>query len=194
MSIATMARRFAGVWSLVLGLTLVVGCGAQDRSRVEQASQDNVSLKAQLSDLTQERDALKKELADATRSRDQYQKQLTEANDAAKGMQKMMGDQRTRGDATQIGLKTELEKAKAEIEAAKKGQADAEQTAIRLKAAEDAVTAARAKAVDAEKAASTASDRVTQLSAQNDALKAKLDGMTAELAKKSAAAPPDLNK
>ncbi|MDB5324067.1 MAG: hypothetical protein JWN40_5698 [Phycisphaerales bacterium] len=194
MSIATMARRFAGVWSLVLGLTFVGGCGAQDRSRVEQASQDNVSLKAQLSDLTQERDALKKELADATRSRDQYQKQLTEANDAAKGMQKMMGDQRTRGDATQIGLKTELEKAKAEIEAAKKGQADAEQTAIRLKAAEDAVTAARAKAVDAEKAASTASDRVTQLSAQNDALKAKLDGMTAELAKKSAAAPADLNK
>jgi colicin import membrane protein len=193
MSIATMARRIAGVSFFVLALALVGGCGAQDRNRVEQASQDNVSLKAQLTDLTQERDALKKELADATKGRDQYQKQMAEANDAAKGMQKLMGEQRTRGDATQIGLKTELEKTRAELDAAKKAQADAEQTAIRLKAAEDAVTAARAKAVDAEKAASTASDRVTQMTAENAALKQRLDALTAELAKKPAA-PPDLNK
>src|SRR6266566_3028610 len=110
MSIATMARRFAGVSPFVLSLTLIGGCGAQDRSRVEQASQENVSLKAQLTEITQERDALKKELADAAKGRDQYQRQLTEANDAAKGMQKLMGEQRNRVDATQMGLKTELEK------------------------------------------------------------------------------------
>src|SRR5258706_2269471 len=193
MSIATMARRFAGVSSLLFVASFVIGCGAQDRSRVEQASQDNVSLKAQVTDLTQERDALKKELADATKARDQYQKQVTEANDGTKAMQIAMEKLRKNDDTAQFGLKSELDKAKAELEAARKSQADAEQTAIRLKAAEDAVTAARAKAVDAEKAASTASDRVTQMSAENAALKQKLESLNAELAKKPAA-PPDLNK
>jgi colicin import membrane protein len=188
MSIATMARRFAGVSSFVLSIGLIGGCGAQDRSRVEQASQDNVSLKAQLTELTQERDALKKELAEATKGRDQYQRQLTDANEAAKGVQKQMSEQRNRVDAAQSGLKSELDKARAELDAAKKAQADAEQMAIRLKAAEDA------KAVDAEKAASTASDRLTQMSAENAALKQKVDAMTAELAKKAAAPPADLNK
>src|SRR5258706_6966063 len=186
MSIATMARRFAGVSSFVLTLTLIGGCGAQDRSRVEQASQENVSLKEQLTEITQERDALKKELSDAAKFRDQYQKQLTDANDAAKQMRDTMDKVRRSDDTAQFGLKAELDKAKAELDAARKAQADAEQTAIRLKAAEDAVTAARAKAVDAGKAALTASDRVAQMSAENAALKQKLDAMTAELAKKAA--------
>src|SRR5437879_3917358 len=134
MSIATMARRIAGVSSLLFAASFLIGCGAQDRSRVEQASQDNVSLKAQVTDLTQERDALKKELADATKARDQYQKQVTEANDINKQMRDAIGELRKTDNTAQLGLKSELDKAKAELEAARKSQADAEQTAIRLKA------------------------------------------------------------
>jgi chromosome segregation ATPase len=193
MSIATIARRMAGVSSVAFALTLIVGCGAQDRSRAEQASQDNVALKAQVTDLTQERDNLKKELEAITKSRDQYQEQVTQANKTASDMQSNLDKWRKANDTTEIGLKSELTKAKSELEAAKKAQADAERTAIRLKAAEDAVTAARAKAGEAERAAATASDRVTQLTAETAALRQKLDAMTAELAKKPAAAP-DLNK
>jgi chromosome segregation ATPase len=193
MSIATIARRMAGVSSVAFALTLIVGCGAQDRSRAEQASQDNVALKAQVTDLTQERDNLKKELEAITKSRDQYQEQVTQANKTASDMQSNLDKWRKANDTTEIGLKSELTKAKSELEAAKKAQADAEQTTIRLKAAEDAVTAARAKAGEAERAAATASDRVTQLTAETAALRQKLDAMTAELAKKPAAAP-DLNK
>jgi colicin import membrane protein len=195
MSIATIARRMAGVSSVVLALTLIVGCGAQDRSRAEQASQDNVALKAQVTDLTQERDNLKKELEAANKSRDQYQEQVTQANKTAGELQSKVEQWRKSNDTAEIGLKSELAKTKSELEAAKKAQADAEQTTIRLKAAEDAVTAARAKAAEAERAAATASDRVTQLTAETAALRQKLDAMTAELAKKSAPAPaPDLNK
>jgi chromosome segregation ATPase len=193
MSIATIARRMAGVSSVAFALTLIVGCGAQDRSRAEQASQDNVALKAQVTDLTQERDNLKKELEAITKSRDQYQEQVTQANKTASDMQSNLDKWRKANDTTEIGLESELTKAKSELEAAKKAQADAEQTTIRLKAAEDAVTAARAKASEAERAAATASDRVTQLTAETAALRQKLDAMTAELAKKPAAAP-DLNK
>jgi chromosome segregation protein len=192
MSIAMIVRRIAGVLSLVLALALV-GCSTQDRSRVEQASQDNVALKAQVTDLTQERDNLKKELEAITKSRDQYQEQVTQANKAASKMQSDLADWRKGNDTKEIGLKSELTKAKSELDAAKKAQGDAEQTAIRLKAAEDAVTAARAKAAEAERAAATASDRVTQLTAEATALRQKLDAVTAELAKKPAAVP-DLNK
>jgi chromosome segregation protein len=192
MSIAMIVRRIAGVSSLVLALALV-GCSTQDRSRVEQASQDNVALKAQVTDLTQERDNLKKELEVATKSRDQYQEQVTQANKAASKMQSDLADWRKANDTNEIGLKSELTKAKSELDAAKKAQGDAEQTTIRLKAAEDAVTAARAKAAEAERAAATASDRVTQLTAEATALRQKLEAVSAELAKKPAAVP-DLNK
>ena len=51
------------------------------------------------------------------------------------------------------------------------------------------MTAARAKAADAEKAASQASEKATQLAAEKAALQQKLDAVNAELAKK-----PGLNK
>jgi len=196
MSIATIARRMAGVSSFAFALTLAVGgCSTQDRKSAEQASQDNVALKAQVTDLTQERDNLKKELEVANKSRDQYQEQVTQANKTASEMQSKVEQWRKSNDTAEIGLKSELNKAKSELEAAKKGQEQAEQTAIKLKAAEDAVTASRAKAAEAERAAATASDRVTQLTAETAALRQKLDATTAELAKKSAPAPaPDLNK
>ena len=195
MSIATIARRMAGVSSVALALAFIGGCSTQDRKSAEQASQDNVALKAQVTDLTQERDNLKKELEVANKSRDQYQEQVTQANKTASEMQSKVEQWRKSNDTAEIGLKSELNKAKSELEAAKKGQEQAEQTAIKLKAAEDAVTASRAKAAEAERAAATASDRVTQLTAETAALRQKLDATTAELAKKSAPAPaPDLNK
>jgi len=186
-----MNRSFKIGW--LLAVQALVGCSTQDRSRVEQASQDNVALKAQVTDLTQERDNLKKELETVTKSRDQYQEQVTQANKAASKMQSDLADWRKGNDTKEIGLKSELTKARSELDAAKKAQGDAEQTTIRLKAAEDAVTAARAKAAEAERAAATASDRVTQLTAEATALRQKLDAVTAELAKKPAAVP-DLNK
>jgi chromosome segregation ATPase len=197
MSIATIARRMAGVSSVAFALTLastfIGGCSTQDRKSAEQASQDNVALKAQVTDLTQERDNLKKELEVANKSRDQYQEQVTQANKTAGELQSKVEQWRKSNDTAEIGLKSELTKAKSELDAAKKGQEQAEQTAIKLKAAEDAVTASRAKAAEAERAAATASDRVTQLTAETAALRQKLDATTAELARKSAAVP-DLNK
>jgi hypothetical protein len=74
----------------------------------------------------------------------------------------------------------------------------------RLKAAEDGVTAARAKAADADKAAAAAATaeaeakkQVQQLTEERDALKAKVEALTAEVVRKSTATPPpvpDLNK
>jgi chromosome segregation protein len=197
MSIATIARRMAGVSSVAFALTLVavagVGCSTQDRKSAEQASQDNVALKAQVTDLTLERDNLKKELEAANKSRDQYQEQVTQANKTAGELQSKVEQWRKSNDTAEIGLKSELAKTKSELDAAKKAQEQAEQTAIRLKAAEDAVTAARAKAAEAERAAATASDRVTQLTAEATALRQKLEAVSAELARKPAPAP-DLNK
>src|SRR3954449_3334945 len=110
MSIAMIVRRIAGVSSIVLAVALV-GCSTQDRSQGEKASQDNVALKAQVTDLTQERDNLKKELEVATKSRDQYQEQVTQANKSASKMQADLADWRKANDTTEIGLKSQLSKA-----------------------------------------------------------------------------------
>src|SRR6476620_9324382 len=109
MSIATIARRMAGVSSVAFALTLAVvvgGCSTQDRKSAEQASQDNVALKAQVTDLTQERDNLKKELETVTKSRDQYQEQVAQANKTAGEMQSKVEQWRKSNDTAEIGLKS----------------------------------------------------------------------------------------
>src|SRR3954449_12161868 len=103
MSIAMIVRRIAGVSSLVLALALV-GCSTQDRSQGEQASQDNVALKAQVTDLTQERDNLKKELETVTKSRDQYQEQVSQATKTAGELQSKVEQWRKSNDTAEIGL------------------------------------------------------------------------------------------
>ena len=205
MSIVTACRRVACVASLCLRLA---GGGAQDRTRAEQASQENVALKAQVNDLTQNQDALKKDLETATKEREQLQKQITARSTSSQEMQSQMARLRKDNDAAQTRLKItsdELTKSKSDLETAKKAQEDAEQTVVRLKAAEDAVTAARTKASESEKAAQTASQdaqkakaQVAELASEKEALQKRIQDLSAELAKKTAAASgkqtPDLNK
>ncbi|HEY7120348.1 MAG TPA: hypothetical protein VH475_27415 [Tepidisphaeraceae bacterium] len=173
----------------VLPFALAAGCASnEDRSRAEQASQDNVALKAQVTELTQERDSLKKDLNQAKKDRDQYLNQYTSAKKDAEAQ-----------SAGAAEANTKLTSVQKELDAARKAQGDTEQLQVRLKAAEDGVTAARAKATDAERAAATAADaanrakeQAAQLANERTALQQKVDALQAELKKK--AVPPDLNK
>ena len=169
----------------------LAGC-THDRAAVEQASQDNVGLKAQLNDVTQDRDKLKAQLESVTKERDQYQKQLTDGREAQRSMVESAQKQINAANA-------ELAKARAELDAARKSQGDTEQMAVKLKAAEDAVTAARTKSAEAEKAAATAADnaararqQVDQLTNEKAALQKRLDAISVDGGKKPAV--PELNK
>jgi outer membrane murein-binding lipoprotein Lpp len=179
---------------------LVTGCAnTQDRARMEQAAQENVSLKAQLTDLTAEHDKLKRDYQAVTKERDQYRQQIVDA----KALQEKLTAAQTENTRAEGRLKLatdELSKAKSDLEAARaKSQADAEQANVKLKAAEDAVTAARAKATEAERAAAGAADaakqakdQVATLQRDNALLQQRIQSLEAAQGKKAAA--NDANK
>jgi outer membrane murein-binding lipoprotein Lpp len=178
---------------------VTAGCAnTQDRARMEQAAQENVSLKAQLTELTADHDKLKKDYQAVTKERDQYRQQIVDA----KALQEKLTAAQTENSRAEARLKLatdDLTKAKSELDTARKSQADSEQLSVKLKAAEDAVTAARAKATEAERAAAGASDatkqareQVTALEREKALLQQRIQALEAAQGKKAAA--NDANK
>jgi chromosome segregation ATPase len=197
MKIQSIRTGLAGV--CVLSLALLTGCGnAKDRVRMEEASQENVTLKTQITEMVAEVDTAKKDAASAQKERDQYKSQLTELTELNR---KLAGDlSKARGDSesTQArvkSLESEVTKAKGEIATAQKTAAEAQQLGVKLKAAEDGVAAMRTRSAEIEKAAATASDaankakeQAAQLAQEKALLQDRVNTLSAELAKKNAAA------
>jgi colicin import membrane protein len=196
MTLRSIRAGFAGVVALAL---LAGGCGnAKERARMEEASQENVTLKTQITEMVAEQDSARKDAASAQKDRDQYKGQLAELTELNR---KLMGDLsklRSDNDSAQARIKSmggDLAKAKSDAEAAKKAVAEAEQLAVKLRAAEDGVNAMRAKSAEVEKAAASAADaankakeQAAQLAQEKALLQDRLNNLNAELAKKNA--PP----
>lgn len=198
MKIRSVRRGLAGVCVVSLALASAGCTSNEDRSRSEKASQENVSLKTQVTEMTAEQEQMKKDLAALTKERDQYKNQLATANTAADDLRtqnRTAAQKAAQAEEKAKSLDADLVKARGELEAAKKTQGDAEQMAVKLKAAEDGVNAARSKAADAEKSATAAADaankakeQAAQLAQEKAALQERVNALAAELAKKNAAA------
>ena len=186
-------------------LGLLAGCNSnQDRSNTN--SQDNPSLQGGTA-AAAAAGASGKELETTRAERDRLKAQIAESNKAAEELRGKLSEVTAQNEAAQARLKSigdELAKANADLEAAKKNQGDSEQVNARLKAAEDGVTAARAKTAEADRAAAAAveaankaKEQATQLATERAALQEKVNALQAEIVRKSAATPPavpDLNK
>ena len=184
-------------------LGLLAGCSSnQDRSNTN--SQDNPSLQGGTAVAT---GTSTKELETTRAERDRLKAQVAESNKAAEELRGKLSEVTAQNEAAQARLKSigdELAKANADLEAAKKNQGDADQVNARLKAAEDGVTAARAKTAEADRAAAAAveaankaKEQAAQLATERAALQEKVNALQAEIVRKSAATPPavpDLNK
>lgn len=197
MKIRSIRTGLAGV--CVVSLALLTGCGnAKDRARMEEASQENVTLKTQITEMVAELDTAKKEAASAQKERDQYKSQLTELTELNRKLAGDLSKARGDGEGTQAkvkSLESDLTRVKAEVAAAQKAAAEAQQLGVKLKAAEDGVTAMRAKSAEIERAAASASDaankakeQAAQLAQEKALLQDRVNTLSAELAKKNAAA------
>jgi len=149
---------------------------------------------ATVSNTAQEK--LKQDVAAITFQRDTLQKQLDAATATVKSLQAEVAQLRGQGDTAaskQKASDVEVARLRGELELAKKAQLDSEQSGVRLKAAEDAVMASRAKSAEAERAAATAADaatkakqQVSDLLAEKASMQLKIESLNAELARKAA--------